>query len=243
MKDILQDIVAHTHALGFLNILKVTAEQDKTTIEGIADDKSVVMSAETAKPVSKWTGVFGMADLQMLSYHLKNPEYESKAKIDVVSETRNGELMPTHIHFENETGDFKNDYRFIEKGTIETRLKSVKYKGSGWDVEFTPSVAAIQKMRRMAGALTDEVIFQVKLENGNLNFYFGDLNVHAGNFTFQSNLTGTLRETHAWPIKQVLAILSLDGDKSMKINDQGAMKISVNSNLANYDYILPAQHK
>jgi hypothetical protein len=44
-------------------------------------------------------------------------------------------------------------------------------------------------------------------------------------------------------VAQTLAILNLDGDKTMSITDQGAMKISVDSGMATYDYILPAQQK
>jgi hypothetical protein len=35
----------------------------------------------------------------------------------------------------------------------------------------------------------------------------------------------------------------LSGDITMKISDQGAMQISVDSGIATYDYILPAQTK
>ena len=41
----------------------------------------------------------------------------------------------------------------------------------------------------------------------------------------------------------IQAILSLTGDITMSISDQGAMMISVDSGLAAYDYILPAQSK
>ena len=105
MKDILQDIVSHTHSLGFITTLKVTAEAD-TQIESMADDRSVIMSATTHSPVGEFSGVFGMPDLGKLAYHLKNPEYKEDAKIDVVTDERNGEVMPTHIHFENRSGDF-----------------------------------------------------------------------------------------------------------------------------------------
>jgi hypothetical protein len=44
-------------------------------------------------------------------------------------------------------------------------------------------------------------------------------------------------------VQQTLAILSLDGDKVMKFSDQGAMQIQVDSGLATYEYILPAQSK
>jgi len=242
MKDILQDVVSHTHSLGFITTLKVVAEQE-TSIESMAEDRSVVLSATTHSPVSEFVGTFGMPDLNKLAYHLKNPEYQDKAKIDVVQEDRNGETIPTHIHFENEGGDFQNDYRFMNKAIIEEKLKSVKFKGSTWDVEFQPSVAAIARMKLMAGAHSEEPVFQVKTEDGNLNFYFGDLNTHAGKFTFQHDVGGNLQHTWAWPVAQTISILGLDGDKKISITDQGAMMITVDSGMAKYDYILPAQSK
>jgi len=41
----------------------------------------------------------------------------------------------------------------------------------------------------------------------------------------------------------VQAILNLNGELTMSISDQGAMQISVDSGMAKYDYILPAQSK
>ena len=240
MKDILQDVVAKTHALGFLNLVKVTGA-DTTTIESMAEDRSVILTADTNAAVAD--GTFGMPNLDKLALHLKNPEYQKDAKIDVVKAERNGETIPTHIHFENKTGDFENDYRFMNKAIIEEKLKSVKFKGNSWNVEIEPTMAAIQRMKYMAGAHSEETVFQVKTENGNLNFYFGDLSTHAGSFTFEHGITGSLTHTWAWPVSQVIAILNLDGDKTMSITDQGAMKISVDSGMAKYDYILPAQQK
>lgn len=242
MKDILQDIVSHTHSLGFINTLKVTAEQD-TVIESMAEDRSVVMTAITHNPVGEFVGVFGMPDLGKLAYHLKNPEYRDEATITVVQSERNGETIPTHIHFENKTGDFKNDYRFMNRAIIEEKLKSVKFKGSSWNVEIEPNMSAIARMKLMAGAHSEETVFRVKTENGNLNFYFGDEATHAGSFTFEYGINGNLAHTHSWPVSQVISILNLDGDKTMSITDQGAMKISVDSGMAKYDYILPAQQK
>jgi hypothetical protein len=242
MKDILQDIVSHTHSLGFITTLKIKADQE-TEIESMAEDRSVILKGTTHSPVGEFSGVFGMPDLGKLAYHLKNPEYQENAKIDVVSDERNGEVVPTHIHFENSTGDFTNDYRFMNTVTIEEKLKSVKFNVNSWDVTFEPSMAAIARMKLMSGAHSEETVFQVKTEDGNLNFYFGELNTHAGNFTFQHDVGGTLQHTWAWPVSQVIAILNLDGDKTMHITNQGAMQISVDSGMAKYDYILPAQQK
>ena len=44
-------------------------------------------------------------------------------------------------------------------------------------------------------------------------------------------------------LAQVQAILNLDGKVTMSISDQGAMQLTVDSGLAEYNYILPAQTK
>lgn len=242
MKDILQDVVAHTHALGFLSLVKVSNEEG-TQIDSMAEDRSVIMSASTANPVAEFVGTFGMPNLDKLSLHLKNPEYKDNAKIDVVQAERNGETIPTHIHFENAAGDFQNDYRFMNKAIIEEKLKTVKFKGASWNVEFAPSMASIARMKLMSAAHSEEPTFNVKTVDGNLVFSFGDASTHAGEFVFEAGVEGTLAHTWSWPVAQVQAILNLDGDATMSISDQGAMKISVNSGMATYDYILPAQSK
>ena len=242
MKDILQDIVAHTHALGFLNLVKVSNDES-TAIDSMAEDRSVILSAETKTPVAEFEGTFGMPNLDKLSLHLKNPEYQKDAKIDVVKADRNGEIIPTHIHFENTAGDFENDYRFMNKAIIDEKLKTVKFKGASWNVTFEPSIASIGRMKLQALAHTEEPTFNVKTKDGNLVFGFGDVSTHAGEFVFQAGIEGTLGHTWSWPVAQVQAILGLDGDKTMSISDQGAMQITVDSGMVKYDYILPAQSK
>jgi hypothetical protein len=243
MKDILQDIVAHTHALGFLALVKVNSENGSTTIDSMAEDRSVILTASTHKPVAEFIGTFGMPNLDKLSLHLKNPEYKDKAKIEVKSAERNGDVIPTHIHFENAAGDFENDYRFMNKAIIEEKLKTVKFKGASWEVTFKPSVASIQRMKLMSAAHSEEPIFTVKTENNNLVFYFGDASTHAGSFVFQHDISGSLKHAWSWPVAQIQSILNLDGDSTVSISDQGAMMISIDSGLAKYDYILPAQSK
>ena len=74
-------------------------------------------------------------------------------------------------------------------------------------------------------------------------FSFGDASTHAGSFTFEAGITGKLKQTWSWPVVQVMSILNLAGDKTVKISDVGAMMIAVDSGIAEYNYILPAQSK
>ena len=60
---------------------------------------------------------------------------------------------------------------------------------------------------------------------------------------YKHDIEGSLAHTWAWPVAQVQSILNLDGDIKMSISDQGAMMITVDSGMAKYDYILPAQSK
>jgi hypothetical protein len=243
MKDILQDIVAHTHSLGFLSLVKVTAEESATNIAAMAEDRSVILSAQTKSPVKEFNGTFGMPNLDKLSLHLKNPEYRENAKIQVVMADRNGETIPTHIHFENAGGDFQNDYRFMNRAIIDEKLKTVKFKGANWNVEFAPSIASISRMKLMSAAHSEEPVFNVQTVDSNLVFSFGDASSHAGQFVFQHGVDGSLQHTWSWPVAQVQAILNLGGDTTMSISDQGAMMISVDSGLVKYNYVLPAQSK
>ena len=103
--------------------------------------------------------------------------------------------------------------------------------------------ASITRMKLQSAAHTEETVFTVKSENGDLVFYFGDANTHAGKFVFQSGVEGDLKHAWAYPVAQVQAILNLDGEATMSLSDQGAMQITVDSGLAKYNYIMPAQSK
>ena len=247
MKDILQDIVKHTHGLGFLDLVKITGSESETAIDSMAEDRSVILQGNFNKPQKEMSGTFGMPQLGKLDIHLKCPEYKDKAKITVLSGERNGATVPTGIHFENEKGDFKNDYRFMNAEIINEKLKTVKFKGAQWNVSFKPTIAAINRMKLQSAAHSEEPNFNVKTETtGGVNdliFSFGDSATHAGSFVFQNAVEGSLNHTWSWPVAQVQAILNLTGELTMSISDQGAMQISVDSGLAKYDYILPAQSK
>jgi hypothetical protein len=76
-----------------------------------------------------------------------------------------------------------------------------------------------------------------------LKFVFGDHSSHAGEFVFEAGVSGQIKRAWAWPVVQIISILALVGDKRMKISDDGVMQITVDSGVAVYTYIIPAQQK
>ena len=240
MRDHLLDLVEHTLDLGCIDLVRIIGTDTETAVDAVAEDRSVVVKAKFATPVADFIGTFGMPNLGKLKIMLNLQEYRENA---VLRLTKNATNEPDGVEFQNATGDFKNSYRFMSGALVNGKLKTVTFKGVSWTVEFTPTVAAIQRLKMQAQAMAEEVNFQTKTENGDLKFYFGDHSTHAGNFVFEPSVGGTLKRTWSWPIKTVISILDLTGDKTFRISDDGAAMITVDSGLAIYDYIILAQTK
>lgn len=240
MRDYLLDIVQHTHDLNCIDLVKIVGDNTTTTVSGLAEDLSVVVQAEFKTPVPEFVGTFGMPNLNKLKTLLNLQEYRENAKLTI---TRRNTGEPDGIAFENKHGDFKNSYRFMASEIVNDKLKTAKFKGVNWHIEFEPSAVSIMRLKMQMSANVEEPNFQAKVENGDLKFFFGDHSTHAGNFVFQAGVSGQLKRAWSWPAAQVSSILAITGDKVMRISDDGAAKITVDSGLAVYNYILPAQSK
>jgi hypothetical protein len=243
MKDSLQDLISHTSQLGFIDLIKVTGSDKETALAAIAEDRTVIVSGKFKNPNAEFIGSFGMPNLGKLKTILSFDDYDEHATINMTYQNKDGVDLPSAIHFETKTGDFVNDYRLMSKEIVEEKVKPVKFAGATWNVDFEPKVANIQRMKKQASANNEESTFVTKTDGTDLKIFFGDVSSHSGNFVFESDVTGTLSRGWAWPVKQFLAIMDLQGDKHIYISDQGAMKITVDSGMAEYEYLLPAQQR
>jgi hypothetical protein len=243
MKDFLQDIISHTLNLGVIELIKVTGTDSETAISALAEDRSVIITGKFKNPHAEFIGTFGMPNLSKLKTILGFDEYDEHATIAVTRTTKDGVDVPTTIHFETKNQDFINDYRLMSQSIVEEKIKPVKFAGATWNVDFEPKIASIQRMKKQATANNEESTFVTKTENGDLKIFFGDVATHSGNFVFESGVSGQLQRQWAWPVRQFLSIMDLTGDKRVYISDQGAMRITVDSGIAQYEYLLPAQSR
>lgn len=243
MKDYLLDLIQHTNGLGVVELVKVDGTATETKISALAEDKSVIVFGTFKTPISDFAGTFGMPNLSKLKTILSFDDYGENATINVNRENREGVDVPAAIHFETNAGDFVNDYRLMAKSVVEDKVKAVTFKGATWDVTFEPTVAGIMRLKKQASANSEELNFKTKTENGDLKIYFGDPSTHSGNFVFQPGVSGNLTRPWQWPVKVFLAIMDLPGDKTVRISDAGAAEITVDSGIATWQYLLPAQAK
>ena len=70
MRDILKDIVKHTHSLGIIQAVKVTTDDTSTMLDAMDDDRTVVLRAKMHKRVDEFDGKFGMGRLGVLNGYL-----------------------------------------------------------------------------------------------------------------------------------------------------------------------------
>ena len=243
MKDILQDLVQYSFGLGVIDLIKISGTDTETKVTALAEDKSVIMTAVMKTAIPEFRGVFGMPNLSKLKTILSFSDYDDSAKITVTTQQRDEETVPVAIHFETKNSDFVNDYRLMSRALIEERVKNVTFKGATWNVSFEPGIAAIQRLKRQASANSEQMNFTTRTVNNELRVYFGDPSTHSGNFVFHTPISGSLSRASQWPVKQFLAIMDLPGSKLVQISDQGVASITVDSGIAVYTYMLPAQAK
>ncbi len=240
MRDYLLDLVQHTYDLGCVDLIKVEGTDEKTEIHGVAADRSVVIRGEFKEPIAEFIGTFGLPSLSILKTLLNIDEYTEDAEITVKRDANKG---PVAMNFSNKAGDFTNDYRFMVAEIVNEQLKTAKFKGASWDVTIEPMAAAIMRLKFQSMAHPEEDTFKAKTEDGDLVFHFGDHSTSNGQFVFQHDVDGELKKSWHWPIGHIINILHLPGDKVYRISDQGATEITVDSGLAVYTFILPAQTK
>jgi hypothetical protein len=243
MKDNLQDLIQHTHGLDNVELIKITGTDLETQVNAVSEDKTVIVSGTFKNPNAEFIGTFGMPNLGKLKTILGFDDYDENSKINVTRVNKDGVDVPSTIHFETKDGSFVNDYRLMSKAIVEEKVKSVTFKGTTWNVEFEPSIAGIQRLKKQASANSEEDHFTMTTVNGDLKINFGDPSTHSGNFVFQAGVNGILNKTWNWPVKVFLSIMDLPGDKTIKIADAGATEITVDSGLATYRYLLPANAK
>jgi hypothetical protein len=82
-----------------------------------------------------------------------------------------------------------------------------------------------------------------KTDGDALKFTFGDAASHGGEFIFATGVTGKITKGWSWPVGPVLAILRIADANNAKIgfSNDGCMHIVLDSGIASYEYIIPAQ--
>lgn len=232
--DALKEIIAHTYSLS-LEKVKVLGTEDSTTF--ISQANNIYLHSEFKNPIPEFSGMFGLHDLARLNTIVNIPEYSENAKVSIKESTG----IPSSITFVNEKGDFKNEYRFMAHAVIDEEVPSRTIRSIPWDITVIPTVQSIQRLKYQSQATGNTVTtFRAWTENGSLKFALGEAGSVCGDFEFSNNVPDRIKEATNWPLTTVLAVLSLQGEKTLKIYGGGLMEITVDSGFAIHQYSIGA---
>jgi len=243
--DNMKDIIKHTNALGFFESVKIIGTPSDAKIEAIDADKTVVIFGSMYQPIDGIDTTIGLSRVAILKGFIDFPPFSGdKAKVEITTESRNGQDVPTEVEFSSGYGH-KASYRFMSETMVNEQIKVPPFKGATWSVTITPEKKKISELSYMQGALGGfEKRFTVSVNSeGTLVFNVGNGPTDRTVLPFAEHVSGTMKHQWSWPLTQVLSILKLADTSSsctMSFSDMGVMKIDIDSGIGKYSYILPA---
>jgi len=245
IKDVFKDVLKHTHGLGIFEMVKITGEVDKTTVETVDADKTVIFKGETHNPVPDFVdSTVGLSRMGVLQGYLQYPGFDDEdATVKVVTQERNGDEVPVEVSFVSKEGNDAN-YRFMLADVINQQLKSIKFKGAEFDVNIVPTKKNLSDLAYFNSVLgTYEANFSPKTDGTELYFHIGDGVSDRTKILISNDIDGSITKDWRWPLDIVLKILRLSDSSNvvMSINDEGLLQIIVDSGIAKYTYLLPAK--
>tara|TARA_A100001515_G_scaffold140738_1_gene136797 strand:- start:442 stop:1197 length:756 start_codon:yes stop_codon:yes gene_type:complete len=245
IKDILKDVLKHTHGLGIFEMVKITGDLEKTEVETVDADKTVIFKGETLNPVPDFVdSTVGLSRMGVLQGYLSYPSFDSEdATVKVKFQERNGANVPVEVEFNSVEGTDAN-YRFMLADVINQQLKSIKFKGAEFDINIVPTAKNLKDLGYFNTILSSyEAMFSPTTDGTQLYFNIGDGISDRAKVLVSDNIEGVISKDWKWPLDVVLRILRLgnSGNCVLSINDQGLLQIKVDSGLGVYTYLLPAK--
>ena len=237
MREVLLDMLDHTHGLGFITELLVTGSSDETLIETMDENKRVIIKGYLKNPSQEFTGEFGCKELAQLKGMAGYPGFKSDgATISVVTQNRGGEDTPEKIVFESENQKHHMEFRFTNPQYIEDQFEFMQPK---WSAQFNMNKSTLNDLRYWSTTFAD-ALFTAKCEDGELRFYLGGDN--NGYITIPTENDVDFKFDMKWPLNEVLAVLKLDEEAEVSIFDDpraGALQIKTETDLSTWYYIFP----
>lgn len=238
LKDVLKDVLKHTHGLDIFESVKITGTEKETTVDTLNDEKTVILKGVLKEPVPEFEGeTVGLGKMGVLQGFLN---YEGFTSLTTNTQSRNGIDVLAELEFR---GQSVGNYRFMLAEYINNQIKDIKFKGATFDVVFEPSQKNISDLIAFNSFLGSfESSFTPKTEDNSLFFYIGDKSGDRSKIHIADNIKGKLAHNHKWPINTIIKILKMGGDTTtMSITDKGLLKIEIDSGIGVYTYLLPTQ--
>lgn len=248
LAEVLSDVLAHTHGLGFIEMMKIESNATETKVAAIDESKSVVVYGTLKNPLTELDGTVGFSRMAVLNGYLKYPHFIGDgATIAIETQQRDGVDVPAEIRFASTQGH-ESSYRFMHKDIVEEQVKVPSFNGASWDVVITATDEIMKDLSYFNGVLgAFEPTFMAKTDAGNdLNFHIGSGPTDRATVPIAKSVNGSLTGNLTWPLVETLAILKLASkatDCTISFSNKGVLKIEMETDIGTYEYLLPAKSR
>lgn len=234
---------------GSFEKVRITGRPDSTKVEG-NKDKVLFVVGTMKEPIEEFSkGDFGMGDLAMLNGLLNFPSYKAP-----------NATLTVH-HADGSVGDYLNEFIFCDEHGSTTSYKTMMPRMVGdqahiatipWDVEVLPTRAKITEFTALAQLLSAvDNSFSVRIDNGTMFLTIGSATGTsgvAGNHTAVIAFATGIDSKYTAPktlfnTGHLLIALKNAGNLPVKVrfSNKGLAGVSVETELAFYDYYLRAK--
>ena len=257
----LKDLVEHTSGLG-LQIIRIDGESDGATVFRSMDtNKSVVLAGSFAKKIVDFEGVAGLSNLDHLKGYLNlynqkddnvkvvrktrtiredklddqgNIVYDTDGKPETVSVETND---INEIVFTRSKPRMKNTYRAAGRNMIPD---IPNFQGASWDITIQPTSSAINMLAQQASIGYEKEV-GLKTDDGSLFAVFDENDQNM--VEIATDVEGSINKSWVWPIDLLLTVLKMsnNADCVMQVSDKGIAQITINTGVAEYNYLLPGR--
>lgn len=243
--DIFKDVLKHTFNTGHIKLVKLTGEDNHITVGALADSHTIVLNGVIPHTIEKLDGIVGLSRMQILKGFLGHEGFnQDGAKVSIVTQQKGEFAVPAELHFSSSGGSVAGTYRFMSAEVANEEICLPTFKGATWDVEIIPTIPSMKEFISMNSILGPyEEKFTVKTTGQDLEFYLGSVASSQAKIVFARGITGSLQHAWEWPLSQVMSLLKLQDtskDFKMAFSSSGVLKITVDSGIGLYEYMLPA---
>lgn len=242
IKDVLKDVLKHTHNLGIFEAARISGTTGETSLDSIGGERTVVLNGKLHNPVPDFADhVLGFSRMGVLQGYVQYPGFDAEdSTVKTVFKDRNGENVPEEILFQDSVGN-KANYRLLSQSIIDSLLGDIAFKGAEFDLDVVPTSKNIKDLSYFNGVMGSyEPNFIPATEDGALYFHIGHEGSDRTKIMVSNNVDGEIKTENSWPLDIVLKIMRLgeSGTCVMSINSAGLLRIVVDSGLGEYTYYL-----
>jgi hypothetical protein len=243
MREILSDVLKQSAPFA---VLKVLGTDTDTTFLASSECKTLIFKAALKAPLAEFKGEFGISNLSLLNGLLNFASYKTDAATFNVKRRMIGDKeIVEQLEFAASKGSKSQAVFRLTSPDLIPEITTLTGKPT-WDVEFSPDRAKVAEFQQLS-SLYNEVgkTFIPTTDGGDLVFQVGNQNssTHSASMVFQESVTGDLTGDLNYPFAMFSQVMKLAGANPAQMSLKsrtGPMKISIETNFANYDYIIRA---